>query len=45
LPPTILSEKAAKDGLAITLMQRLIDQLGDQVCITQNFLFKNENNF
>jgi ATP-dependent RNA/DNA helicase IGHMBP2 len=35
LPPTILSEKAAKDGLAITLMQRLIDQLGDQVCITK----------
>lgn len=32
LPPTILSDKAAKEGLAITLMQRLIEQLGDQVC-------------
>ncbi|CAF4626131.1 unnamed protein product [Rotaria sp. Silwood1] len=33
LPPTILSEKAAKDGLAITLMQRLTEQYGDKVSI------------
>lgn len=31
LPPTILNEKAAKDGLAITLMQRWIEQYGDRV--------------
>ncbi|CAF1241513.1 unnamed protein product [Rotaria sp. Silwood1] len=31
LPPTILSEKAAKDGLAITLMQRLTEQYGDKI--------------
>ncbi|CAF1230518.1 unnamed protein product [Adineta ricciae] len=31
LPPTILSDKAAKEGLAITLMQRLIEQFGDKI--------------
>ncbi|CAF3479561.1 unnamed protein product [Adineta steineri] len=31
LPPTILSEKAAKDGLSITLMQRLIEQFDDKI--------------
>jgi len=31
LPPTILSEKAARDGLAITLMQRMIEKHGDKV--------------
>ncbi|CAF3385123.1 unnamed protein product [Rotaria socialis] len=31
LPPTILSEKASKDGLAITLMQRLTEQFGDKI--------------
>ncbi|CAF0979126.1 unnamed protein product [Didymodactylos carnosus] len=31
LPPTILSEKAAKDGLDITLMKRLIDQFNDKI--------------
>ena len=35
LPPTILSEKAAKDGLATTLMQRWIEQFGDRVKFDQ----------
>lgn len=29
LPPTILSKKAAKQGLDVTLMERLIKMLGD----------------
>lgn len=31
LPPTIISEKAAKDGLSITLMERLLKLYGDSV--------------
>ncbi|XP_064637243.1 DNA-binding protein SMUBP-2-like isoform X2 [Lineus longissimus] len=31
LPPTIMSKKAAKDGLEVTLMERVLKQSGDQV--------------
>ena len=34
LPPTILNEKAAKDGLAVTLMQRWIEQYDAKVSKT-----------
>jgi len=39
LPPTILSEKAARDGLAITLMQRMIEKHGDKVKKKQERVF------
>ena len=31
LPPTIISSKAAKQGLEVTIMHRLLDLLGDKV--------------
>ena len=31
LPPTIMSTEAAKKGLAFTLMERAIDQFGNEV--------------
>ncbi|XP_048581003.1 DNA-binding protein SMUBP-2 isoform X2 [Nematostella vectensis] len=31
LPPTIISPKAAKDGLEVTLMERVVHQLGEKV--------------